>query len=712
MGEEQLKFIDYKKPDLDAGDYIFTVTHRHGDPNRSTQFQKTGEIKVRAYSDRVRIMQDGIFARYPPPGERGEYGDTLAHISLKNPTLPWGRSAYKTDSGGNERYEPWLYLMVINDADMERGDAREPKSLWIDELDRGAFIPGHYHESLKNDDMIAEGERIVTTVDIRKSFFGKMLADHKEDIEYLAHIRQRGEFDDKGDNKREKPKPTRELAVLVANRFVQGDVENYPHGLRNYALLISLENYLDDDSGLTECPDDQYIRFIALTHWWFTAIPVRVNFEQRAKAIDADALRLPKARREPEGEGMPFRDRIDAGLTAIGHQFRLGDRSFSWYRGPCIPFTPDATEPLLLDERERCFDGKVHTATDADKLLRYHLEDGMLDISFASAYELGRFLSLRNPDYLRALFHYKQGRARYITLKKEDEDRRRDVIDKGIHIKHLPYARLRPEMQTEYLLGIEKWLKELARFEGIPHWYLLPDPALLPKPALRIFRIDRKWIQSLWLGALSLGGRPRVTYDLFGQIVIRLGEDIPCCGAFLRSDIVWAYPEQVIRIKAIDPNKPDGTLDLKALRNEKKDKYTDYIGEFPSLPLVRRATLAPDLLLFLSTEPFNYLSLSLPVEALHYGADKHMDGDRVRYTKAIRYGSKTIIEKLQIPFADPGAGILDTGALAESIRLGLKDSNEVDNDYKAKLTDFGSARFGRYMIEGEPKVEFTLGGTS
>nr|VFK36479.1 MAG: hypothetical protein BECKSD772F_GA0070984_100217 [Candidatus Kentron sp. SD] len=701
MSGEQLKFIDYRKPGLEAGDYIFTIQHTHGDPSKAAQTQETGKIKVRAHGDRVRIPPDRIFAQYPPPGERGDYDDTLAHISLNKPTLPWERSAY-----GGESYEPWLYLMVLSDGDVARGDAKRPGPRRIDDdLDQDAFIPAGYQKSLEEDNLI-DKTNPVTTVDVRKSFFNKMIADRKEDLEYLAHVRQRWETDDEN-------RPTelkRELAVLIANRFAQSDNENYPQGMRNWALLVSLEGYLDSDSGLDGCPDDQYIRFVVLTHWWFTATPVKVNFEQRSQALDTDALRLPEAKREEVNEESGFRDRLDAGLTAIEHEFRLGDRSVSWYRGPCIPFASEATGSPLLGDRERGIDDETPTATDADRLLRYHPEDGMFDISYASAYELGRFLSLRNPDYLRALYHYKHGRARYVRLEREDEDRERDVIEKGIRVKHLPYAKLQAETQAEYLRLVKGWLRELALLKGIPLWYLLPDPALLPMRALRLFGIDRKWIQSLWLGALSLGGRVEVTDALFGEIVADqdFNNELPRCGAFLRSDIVWAYPEQVVEIKKIPKEGQTGALDLKTLRSEKGNDYTDYIKGFPSLPLARKETLASDLLLCLSAGSFNYLSLSLPVEALHYGADKENED----YTKAIKYGGRTVVKELKIPFVDSEAGILDAGALAGGIKDGLEKNSQVDSDYKNKLTTFGSARFGRYMVEGEPKAEFTLGGTS
>ena len=50
-----------------------------------------------------------------------------------------------------------------------------------------------FHQSLTND--IAFGtigaEEEVQVVDLKKSFFKALIADRKEDLQYLAHVRQR-----------------------------------------------------------------------------------------------------------------------------------------------------------------------------------------------------------------------------------------------------------------------------------------------------------------------------------------------------------------------------------------------------------------------------------------------------------------------------------------------------------------------------------------
>ena len=113
------------------------------------------------------------------------------------------------------------------------------------------------------------------------------------------------------------------------------------------------------------------------------------------------------------------------------------------------------------------------------------------------------------------------------------------------------------------ILGIEKnnsrgnYLKELIFLQDIPPWYIIADDNLLPQKTIRTFRFNHKWMESLWLGALSLSGRAEITYKMYQNIHSELKTYIPWGGFFLHSDLVWAYPEMEIKAKYIEPNADD-----------------------------------------------------------------------------------------------------------------------------------------------------------
>ena len=101
MSNDQLQFIDYRKPKLEAGDYQFTTSHQY----RGKSVDQSAKLNLRVTGERVKIGDDVIFARYPPPGESGDFADTIPHISFRKGTLPWIRSAYTHDDESGDEVE-------------------------------------------------------------------------------------------------------------------------------------------------------------------------------------------------------------------------------------------------------------------------------------------------------------------------------------------------------------------------------------------------------------------------------------------------------------------------------------------------------------------------------------------------------------------------------------------------------------------------------
>jgi hypothetical protein len=138
MSGDKLKFLDYRKPKLEAGEYNLEVTQNYSNPklqgSEDSVNTSTSTLTFRVAGDQLRLSPDSVFAKYPPEGETGDFADTLPHIALNKATLPWERSSYLYDEdnmysnqGDIEIYEPWLYLMVINDDDVTRGDVTTPE---------------------------------------------------------------------------------------------------------------------------------------------------------------------------------------------------------------------------------------------------------------------------------------------------------------------------------------------------------------------------------------------------------------------------------------------------------------------------------------------------------------------------------------------------------------------------------------------------------
>ena len=66
----------------------------------------------------------------------------------------------------------------------------------------------------------------------------------------------------------------------------------------------------------------------------------------------------------------------------------------SWYRGPLVPlkYLKLETYPHL---------------PSADAALRYDYQTGLLDASYAAAWQLGRLLALQNTHFAKSLYRYR-----------------------------------------------------------------------------------------------------------------------------------------------------------------------------------------------------------------------------------------------------------------------------------------------------------------
>ena len=76
---------------------------------------------------------------------------------------------------------------------------------------------------------------------------------------------------------------------------------------------------------------------------------------------------------------------------------------------------------------------------------------------------------------------------------------------------------------------------------------------------------------------------------------------------------------------------------------------------------------------------------------------------RFTYKKAIKYGGTTVKDPLDISDLVNNQGIVAVSELASGIKQHLTGTQN--------YTNFASAHLSRFMLEGEPKVEFS-GGTN
>ena len=106
---------------------------------------------------------------------------------------------------------------------------------------------------------------------------------------------------------------------------------------------------------------------------------------------------------------MLFRSKaLKMGYTGLNHELRGGGRTVSWYRGPLLPSA----------KRGRVLKGPV---TSPDAVTRFDPETGLLDMSYAAAWQLGRLLALQDKAFATALYLWKRKNEKTLAARIDEK---------------------------------------------------------------------------------------------------------------------------------------------------------------------------------------------------------------------------------------------------------------------------------------------------
>src|SRR5215469_1616953 len=506
-GKNKQKLVLYSacEPSLKGGEYLVEVTRQvsHTDkvlpakPEDSLAFSDnlTRKLKFRVATPRYALPPTDIFECYPPDGAKGVFSDTLPHIVLSRRTLPWER----TPGTGQQSGRPWLALLLLAEDEMGTKTAQDTylplykvETLPVKQLSEGQFSPGDEDNCLVLKLPFTKFQEIAPTWD---------------DLPYTAHVREVGNtanmdstgIEDKG-----------WFSVVVCNRLPKA-------GMENHVFLVSLEGLRGcSPAGYTPAKDEK-VSLVVLASWRFMAVPKGSTdgktFSELLKELNCAPLRCTDT--DPDINSV-----LQFGYVPLVHHTAEGHRTVSWYRGPLTPhFIPTAPTNISYPS--------------ADAALRYDTQEGLLDVSYAAAWQLGRLLGLQDQPFARALNRLKAAVARRAaealvaqTLKDcfgKSAEELKELVGNIFREKDKsakpPSGAERPKEPPAYYEDlyskinqgfeipneIRQWLGHLFLLHGVPFHYLVSDPDLLPAESLRFFYLDSGWIAALMDGALSVG---------------------------------------------------------------------------------------------------------------------------------------------------------------------------------------------------------------
>src|SRR5437763_9304278 len=478
----------------------------------------------------------------------------------------------------------------------------------------------------------------VTVIDVKKSLLQTVMPS-AEDLALLAHVRQGKTDADAADGD--------ESAVVICNRLPKKGASSTVH-------LVSLEGrFVSNPRAGEQNPDEpayifdyqsaadsDSIRLVSLRGWSFACADERQSFtglltNLNRRFADPGSLRLPSV---GDAEADEF---LASGFVPLPHFLRQSGKTVSWYHGPLIPGENNAEVELPVRA--------------ADQLLRYDPRNGMFDVSYAAAWELGRLLALQSKQLSVSLYNWKRANAQ--RLKQSEQQL--------LH-PHLPNVG-QTSAPVETPPDIASWFADLAILHGVPFNYLVPDPSMLPAESIRFFRLDGLWVDCLLDGAFSIGRVTRADYEQTQSMKEGLkgggDEDEVISGFLLRSSVVSGWPGLLVDAFDADDHR---------LASRRFGRLSDRVLVCLLPCYVRRAEI--------HQRP----------EMLHFGLDEEGQG---------------LFKKLRNAQGEEGGPRIESGAWLQA-QTRVVNARALADAIAAATGDapFTSAQFALQMIEGVERV--------
>lgn len=624
LDQGQQELYSFYAPSLEAGDYTIntlqTIKDLSGDP-----ILVEGRQKFTVRAPRFALPAGSIHSTYPAPG-RAEPAKTLPHVVLNDPHLPWERDALgEKGIDAEENQVPWLAVLVFTQEELrldkqhlKRDSGIFPTTVAIppppDRKTPPPDIPQNKTLAIKMtiNDLLAvkntatpisvlfpsDAEKALTTdvIFLQSKLFNSLVTAYDENGEavkqtfadvsrykYLAHARKVSTIGMVIDNAEHEAF----FSVVISHRV--GPL-NLKQPTPVVVHLVSIEGVGKMDFPITT----ELVALSSLYSWTYTCLPahsmdVLYSFQHLGDTLNmlrpswdiiknVEPSEKKPDEKEPEEKKPPkpttrIGQRMYDGYSLVRYITQTGEETVAFTRGP---FTPTTVEyPLRPDWGISTF------GTD---LQIFDTELGVMDITYSSAWQLGKALALADHPFAAALSRVRtyildeamshskvaalqtrwpgiyQTRAEtlrsllkateslHLLLVKErtagrfsgapppiaadDYSHGSDLIKHTFDLhSHTAATKLSSAKDGEVFhehneacstdwMRVLGWILDRMYLDNIPPHYLISDPTHLPPESLRFFHIDRNWIDAMIDGALSIANHMQC-YDSKLRTVIK-----------------------------------------------------------------------------------------------------------------------------------------------------------------------------------------------
>ncbi|MCM1121504.1 MAG: hypothetical protein NC416_02865 [Eubacterium sp.] len=364
----KIRFAEESRPVIQRGLHKISLNQTTNIRENGNNISGNEEIYLMMTRRRFSMDSEEVYSCYPPAGAEGDLSCCLPHVVFMKSTLPW---EYEGDQGS-----PGLALFVCT---KEEGVMEQ--TMKTGDVFRNREASVFCSEFLKISESDAEdGSENCRIVDVPASLFRDLRTDPQE-RRLLTHVRE-VKLDDKVTD------PTVKDGVfscLVSNRYPM-ESANDSDPISHHAYVVSLREY-----DHTDIPQNAaYVRLICLYSWEFTTKKRACDFRAVMQKIRPGVFLqpIPETVQDPELRGI-----LRRGFLPMNHDLRNGGKTVSWYRGPWLPMDEIQEKP-----RYRIF---------SDQYYFYDPDQGMMDVSYACAWQLGRMIAMNHATVAKELIAWR-----------------------------------------------------------------------------------------------------------------------------------------------------------------------------------------------------------------------------------------------------------------------------------------------------------------
>lgn len=599
-----IQFFDGYFPALPAGNYSIGLQHQMSGTSAVPGAFSLPDQAFSVVAPEFFIDPSIIQTIYPPQGGSDQYSSYLPFLVMTDPSLPWERNLVPGSAPSHSGDPtPWMALVIFAESEIifptGSTSGNPVTSGTVTDLlaSSTTVLKPNIPTDLIQPDMLSATCQSIT---IPGAVFNAVMPDTPE-LSYMAHCR--------GVNTTDEGEQL--LSVMLCNRMPVVSSTN-PEPVRYYANLISLEGfaaYLGPNA--TPIPNKPTgglcdVQIVSLYSWSFVSQPdsgqsfeALVNGLIQSETATGGALSLPFS----SSSNLPpvVSGRLSDGFVPLTFIAGSGDESFAWYRGPFSAVPPQPLPPVGNPPVP------VLQAGGADALMIYLAEQGLFDLSYATAWNIGRNQALADSGFVQNITAYRQASTELLnsltqrmsmshfsgdtdpkSLLANNASRKQfsRMVGGGLgkhwtnalaavtqnpapaplSVQRMKKSRSRLSLHPSEVLAmpgvpeaiagnlgenvtaITQWLKKLSLLYPVPFSYMVPNPAMLPVESIRFFYLDPNWTEALIAGAMSIAiqnSKDAALYKaMLPTFISSNGGEMS--GMLIRSQLVSGWPKLVI----------------------------------------------------------------------------------------------------------------------------------------------------------------------